>query len=92
MQKLVSPFQASFVKGRNITDNVVIAQEIIHSMEQKKTTAGYLVMKVDLMKTYDRLSWHFILDTLIDSGFPHFFVNLIMKCITFASMQVSWNG
>ena len=61
-------------------------------MKLKKGKIGFMAIKVDLAKAYDRLSWNFILDTLIDLGLPHGFCNVIMKCIITASMQVSWNG
>ena len=33
---LISPFQAAFVPGRRGIDNVIIAQEFIHSIHKKK--------------------------------------------------------
>lgn len=51
-----------------------------------------LAIKIDLQKTYDRLSWEFIEDTLKVAKFPKPFVNLIMACVTMVSIQVIWNG
>ena len=34
MDKVIGSMQASFVKGRHITDNIVVVQEIIHSMRK----------------------------------------------------------
>ena len=92
MYKLVNPLQASFIKGHHIIDNVIIPQEIIHSMEATKGKMGYMVAKIDLANAYDRLSWNFIIDTLFDIGFPHYCINLIIKCLTTSYMQVYWNG
>ena len=36
MQHLVSLLQAAFIPGRKWLDNMIIAQEILHSMEKKK--------------------------------------------------------
>ena len=36
MDKLISPFQNTFIQGRNITDNILLAHEIIDSMKKKK--------------------------------------------------------
>lgn len=35
LPKLISPTQASYVPGRQITDNIVIFQEVLHSMRSK---------------------------------------------------------
>ena len=40
MPKLIGPMQSSFVLGRHITDNIVIAQETIHLMNSKKGKFG----------------------------------------------------
>ncbi|RDX83613.1 putative ribonuclease H protein, partial [Mucuna pruriens] len=47
-----------------VTDNVVITQEIFHSMHKKKGKSGFMIVKVDLEKAYDRLRCDFLIDTL----------------------------
>ena len=89
MDKVISLMQASFVKGRYITNNIVIIQQLIHYMKRKRGKQGLMAVKVDLKKAYDRLSWDFILDTLRDFGLLEFLVNAVMKCITTASMQIA---
>lgn len=34
---IVSPYQTNFVSGRNIYENIVIAQQVLHSMEKRKS-------------------------------------------------------
>ena len=89
---IVGPTQSSFVPCRNITDNIIITQEVVHSMKRKKGKKGFMVVKVDLEKAYDMLSWDFIHDTLIDLGIPDMIIHVIMQCISTPSMQVLWNG
>ena len=36
LNKLVSPVQAAFVPGKRGLDNIIIAQELIHSIDNKK--------------------------------------------------------
>ena len=55
LSKLIGLAQTSFVPGRNISDNVIIAQEIIHSMQRKKGKMRFMAIKVDLEKAYDML-------------------------------------
>ncbi|KAH9751354.1 putative ribonuclease H protein [Citrus sinensis] len=53
---VIGPRQTSFVPGRHIIENIVVAQEVIHSMRRKSGRRGYMAIKVDLEKAYDRLS------------------------------------
>ncbi|XP_057760081.1 uncharacterized protein LOC130980412 [Arachis stenosperma] len=92
MGKLTQPTQCSFVPGRQSSDNIVIVQEVIHSMKSKKGKKGWMAIKIDLEKAYDRLKWSFIVDTLKDIGMPDHFINLVYACISTARMRVLWNG
>ena len=53
---LIGPHQTSFVPGRQIIDNIVVAQEVVHSMRKKIRKKGLMTIKVDLEKAYDRLN------------------------------------
>lgn len=55
MTKLVGPYQNSFLPGRSTLDNVILTQEVVHSMNRKKGKKGNMVIKLDLHKTYDSL-------------------------------------
>ncbi|XP_072064218.1 uncharacterized protein [Arachis hypogaea] len=55
MDKIVSPTQCSFVPGRQSSDNIIITQKIIHSMRNKKGSKGWMTIKIDLEKAYDRM-------------------------------------
>ena len=61
---IVSPYQTCFVSGHSIHENIVVAQELAHSMNRMNGRTSYFVIKVDLAKTYDMLKWDFIWQTL----------------------------
>lgn len=92
LDKLISPFQASFVPGRQIQDNIIIGQEIMHIMKKAKRKKGFIAMKIDLEKAYDRIRWDFLKQVLEEAGLNDKFISLIMRCISNMSYNVLWNG
>lgn len=91
MKEVVGPNQSSFVPGRQITDNILIYQEILNTMRKKKGEKGYMVIKIDLEKAYDRLSWDFICDTLIEVGMNADWVRNIMACVESSRLSILWD-
>ena len=91
-EKLISPFQSAFVPGRKGIDNAVIVQELIHSISRRKGTVGYMAIKIDLEKAYDKLEWSFIRERLMGINFPQDLIDLIMSCVCSVSSSVLFNG
>ena len=81
LDKLISPLQAAFVPGRKGIDNAIIAQEVIHSINKKKGKVGYMALKIDLEKVYDKLEWSFIKDMLVKINLLVDLVDIIMSCV-----------
>ena len=88
----MSPFQASFIPGQAIQDNIIITSEIIHSIRNKKGKTGYMIIKINLEKAYDRLKWEFMEDVLKEIDIPPFIRKVIMNCITTPLTNVLWHG
>ncbi|KAE8728903.1 hypothetical protein F3Y22_tig00004045pilonHSYRG00033 [Hibiscus syriacus] len=61
-------------------------------MRLKRRKIGYMAIKIDLEKAYDRLEWPFIDDTLKELRIPDKLRILIMRCVSSVSTQVLWNG
>lgn len=53
--KLISPFQIAFVLGRSIQDNYIVVAEIFHCMNHKQRCGGWMAIKADMEKAYDRV-------------------------------------
>lgn len=79
--KLVSPAQSAFIKGRNITDNYMLAQALIHRYGHKHLAPKCMV-KIDLQKAYDSISWDFLLEVLWGLKFHPCFIHWILTCVT----------
>lgn len=61
-------------------------------MNKMKGNKGEFVVKADLSKAYDKLSWDFIGNTLHDIKLPERLINVIMHGITSVESNVNWNG
>ncbi|KAK5793475.1 hypothetical protein PVK06_034624 [Gossypium arboreum] len=86
--KLISQEQAGFIVGRNISDNIILAQEVIHSMQCKQKGKNWMAVKLDLEKAYDRVSSEFIASSLSATGIPNSLRKVIMLAISSSSMQI----
>lgn len=92
LNDLIAPFQASFIPGRQAADNIMVAQEIIHTIRRSKSKNGLMALKIDLEKAYDRVRWDFLQETLVYFGFPDSWVKFLMACVRSTSFAVLWNG
>lgn len=90
---IVSENQSAFVPGRSITDNVLIAFEMIHFMKKKKgCQEGEVALKLDISKYYDRVSWSYSWHRLRIMEFDEKWVRCIKLCVTFVQYMVCMNG
>ena len=92
LPELISPNQVAFIPRRQIQDNIVVAQEILHKFKITKGKKGYVAWKIDLAKTYERFQWSFIRDVCMEVGIGGKLMDLIMWCITSVRYRVMLNG
>ena len=69
LPNIVNHAQSTFIKGRKISDNVLLTQDLM-SDYHKNCGIPRAVAKMDLMKAYDTVSWEFLFDLLHVLGFP----------------------
>ena len=67
-------------------------QEVVHSLSKKKGKVGYVALKIDLEKAYDKLEWSFIKEVLIRANLPADLIEIIMSCISTISTSILFNG
>jgi hypothetical protein len=89
--ELVSMNQSAFIPNRSVSENVLLAQEIVRNYH-KDTGKPRCALKVDLMKAYDSVNWKFMIHCLHYFGFPTKFLDWIKECITSPRFSVRLNG
>ena len=93
LNSIVSETQSAFTTDRLITNNILIAVESLHHMKinciGKK---GFMALKMDMSKAYDRVEWIFLEKILLKMGFQASWVALIMECISTVSYSILVNG
>ncbi|CAL1413306.1 unnamed protein product [Linum trigynum] len=58
LSQIVSEGQNAFIRDRQIINNIFIGHELMHYLKIKKQgKKGYMALKVDMEKAYDRLTW-----------------------------------
>ncbi|XP_019418409.1 PREDICTED: uncharacterized protein LOC109329191 [Lupinus angustifolius] len=91
IHSVISDCQTAFIKGRNIMDGVVIANEIIDQARKKKD-GNCFIFKVDFEKAYDSVNWSFLLYMLERMGFCFKWRNWIKSCLQSNSFSILVNG
>ena len=61
LHKLISSCQSTFIPRRWIAENQVVVHKLLHNFKVRKVKTGFVAIKLDLQKAYDRLNWRFIL-------------------------------
>lgn len=90
LPSIISPEQTGFVEGRQILDGLVVTQEMIHSLNQKKHRG--MMIKLDLSKAYDRLSWRYLRMVLEAYGFEKRWIEWIYSMISTPIFSILVNG
>jgi hypothetical protein len=89
--ELVGMNQSAFIPSRSISENVLLAQEIVRNYH-KGNGKPRCSLKIDLMKAYDSVNWEFMIYCLHCFGFPEKFLSWIKECITSPKFSICLNG
>ncbi|KAL8130847.1 hypothetical protein AgCh_006963 [Apium graveolens] len=85
---VVSETQSAFISGRLISDNIMTAYEVMHYLRCKKVGKdGFLALKLDMSKAYDRIEWDFLRAILLKRGFSTWWCTWFFKVLLRFSIQ-----
>lgn len=67
---IISDSQSAFQFDKAISDNILVAFETLHHMKnQKSKKRGFMALKLDISKAYDRVKWRFLEQIMQKMGF-----------------------
>ncbi|GKU89387.1 hypothetical protein SLEP1_g3529 [Rubroshorea leprosula] len=88
--KVISASQSAFLKGRQLVDNVLTRNELVHDMKSRRKKG--IIFKADFEKAFDSVDWGY-LDTIHHLlGFGEKWRSWIKECLSSASVSVLVNG
>jgi hypothetical protein len=88
--ELVSVNQSAFVRGRSLHDNFVLVRQVARRINQRNK-AGVL-LKLDLARAFDSISWGFLFEVLRRMGFGELFLKWVAVLLYTANTKVLVNG
>ena len=86
----ISDSQFVFIKGRQILDEILVANEIVDEASRHKKEI--LLFKVGFEKAYDSIDWSYLQDVMLKMGFPTLWIKWIKECTETATASVLVNG
>ncbi|VFQ97974.1 unnamed protein product [Cuscuta campestris] len=79
LQHVISDNQFAFLPGRLISDNILLAVEMGHYLHRKQLgLTGWVGLKLDMAKAYDRVEWGFLRKMMEKLGFDSRWIELVM--------------
>eukprot|EP00253_Pinus_taeda_P024332 PITA_24332 len=90
LSRHIAPQQFAFLDSRQIHEAIGSAQQAIHSIWTRQLKG--IILKIDLSKAFDRVSWLYIKMLLIHLGFPLNYITWTMAYITTPTFSVLING
>ena len=90
LARSISSEQFGFFPSRQIHDAVGVIQEGMHTMHRK--CIKDVMLKIDLSKAYDQVSWTYLRVILSKMGFAGNFITWVMSSLSSVSFSLLING
>lgn len=78
---LISEEHREFIQGRKIIDNIIIAQEVLHSFQGVPQSKVLMMIKVDMKRAYKHVKWGYLSEVLNHYEFHSKFIKYTTSCV-----------
>ncbi|OMO72105.1 reverse transcriptase [Corchorus capsularis] len=93
LPQIISQTQSAFVPGRMVFDSAMVAFETVHYLKNKRHGVdGYMALKLDLSKAYDKVEQDFLDSVMRQIGFSKKWILMVMNCVKTVSYSFLING
>jgi hypothetical protein len=90
MSTLVQPKQSDFIRGRAIHDNFMTVQGTTKLLHARRWPC--YMLKVDIAKAFDMVSWPFLFEFLAFMGFSRHWINWVAVILSIESTRILLNS
>ncbi|KAM0866517.1 hypothetical protein ACQ4PT_042555 [Festuca glaucescens] len=87
---VVSTNKSAFVRGRSLHDNFILVRQVARKINQQRQTG--VLLKLDLTRAFDSISWSFLFEVLRRMGFGERFLKWVSLLLNTANTKVLVNG
>ena len=87
---IIGPNQSAFIKGRRITDSILLAHELCHSLHSNVGRA-HMCIKIDLSQAFDSLNRTFLCEALQRLAFKNKWIDWVSMCLN-STFSLRING
>jgi hypothetical protein len=90
MEALVSANQSAFIKTRSLHDHLMLVRQLAKKIKARKEKG--VLLKLDISRAFDSISWSFLFEVLRQLGFSELFLSWLAILLRTASTEVLVNG
>lgn len=91
LPKLILPNQTTFIKGRLLLENCLLASELVNGYHKNKGPKR-VTLKINIAKDFDSITWDLLTECLHALQLLVIYINWLKECYTKISYSVSTNG
>ncbi|KAJ1704151.1 hypothetical protein LUZ63_003930 [Rhynchospora breviuscula] len=92
LTKVISKEQNAFLRGRCISENIILVKEVLHSFSRSDFKHKTFMLKADINKAFDKLDWNFLERAMRYLNIPEKIISIMLSSFKRAKVTITING